>query len=522
VYIRGDENFIYASEVDSGLTSLRVDVAGNMNFIDSIDIWGADSMWGGMWEYSPSFVYPNKAGSPQGLLIDKTESVKRSTRITNIDKAVPGSYAWGHVFGAPLNSKYKFCAFGPEFAVGTDGSWLFGGWHYTCKQAWDDAQMVRLALGCEDEFGNPKPADIEMPAECMLDVQMPYVNAGEPLTPYMQAGSKEKKMHLNACVPCESWNETTATFTRNVGLFFVPAPPIGADSLGGTGDSCDLPIAIADNYRLRYEKTTFEVRPLKDFPATLDAVDCDDSSIKDLYRHQHWVITPKEKRTAVKMIYSGAFGDSVHADIFSDHGSGVFHTGMAVTDVVNCNHRTQEKWEITRPFFYEIEDTCNILDVMPEGSNFWLHTNSPLVEGTNNGKTYILYKPQTRLGPFPVDTKVVVDYYKESEYIAQSNWMCLKDYFMLIMPPRVDRSFTPHRLQSFHGAGHVFTHVSARKREHIQTRKPYWFMNWMSEYHCVYDEAFNGSRIADLYFQIDDAQFEFNYGLCNILTGPSS
>ena len=93
---------------------------------------------------------------------------------------------------------------------------------------------------------------------------------------------------------------------------------------------------------------------------------------------------------------------------------------------------------------------------------------------------------------------------------------------MLLLIPPTNKSITPHRIQSFHGAGHVFTHVSAKSRNYINTKKPYWFMNWMSEYHCIYDEAFNGSRIADLYFQVDDTQFEFNYGLCNILTGPSS
>jgi hypothetical protein len=95
---------------------------------------------------------------------------------------------------------------------------------------------------------------------------------------------------------------------------------------------------------------------------------------------------------------------------------------------------------------------------------------------------------------------------------------------MVIMPPPVKKTFIPHRVQSFHGMGHVFTHVSARRRTVISSnqREPYWFMKFMGEYHCVYDELYNGARIADLYYQYDDKQWEFNYGLCNILTGPST
>ena len=218
------------------------------------------------------------------------------------------------------------------------------------------------------------------------------------------------------------------------------------------------------------------------------------------------------------MIYSGDF-----SDLITDHGTGVLLTGIGITNQTNTNSRKGESWTFEEPHFYSVTDWCSILDSIPAGANVFQHTNNPAIEGTDNGKTKVLFKPDTRLGPFISDTKIVIDYYRDDKYVAQSNWICLKDWFLIIAPPTEIYHRAPNRAQSFHGMGHVLTHASSKASSiFLRSKEPYWFMNWMNNHHCIYDDSHNGTRITDLYFQVENTQYELNYGMCNILTGASS
>ena len=102
--------------------------------------------------------------------------------------------------------------------------------------------------------------------------------------------------------------------------------------------------------------------------------------------------------------------------------------------------RVEKTWNCEMPDFYELRDNCNILDSIPQGSDFYQITNSPCLEETNGGKTTVLHRGKSRLGPFIADSKIVVDYYKGNNYVAQSNWMSVQDQFMVIMPPPVNKT----------------------------------------------------------------------------------
>ena len=94
---------------------------------------------------------------------------------------------------------------------------------------------------------------------------------------------------------------------------------------------------------------------------------------------------------------------------------------------------------------------------------------------------------------------------------------------MIITPPTQLLQKSPNRAQSFHGMGHVITHATSKASSiFLRSKEPYWFMNWMGNHHFIYDDSHDGSRISDLYFQMENTQYELNYGMCNILTGPSS
>ena len=407
----------------------------------------------------------------------------------------------------------RFCSLGPDFAVGTDGSWIFGNWQYKCTTQWEDAAIYKEIEGCEDDLGAQRKLGYFFKNdECTFDIQAPY--------PKFNAAPNAPRVltSIDVCAPCEGWTEVTTTFKRNKGLFFVPAPPTGI----GYANGCAYTIEEADNYRLRYETKVWEVAPMPNYPASIESVDCDDPSIStkllDVFDVKDWILKERESKTNSEMIYSGNLSDMI-----TDHGTGVFLTGIAITDQTNTNSRVGISWTIDAPDWYEIQDNCNILDNLPLGANFYQYTNNPNIPETDDGRTYVLREGKTKLGPFLTNTKVVVDYYKQDKYVAQSNWMCLEDWFMITAIPPVKKTFSPHRLQSFHGMGHVVTHVAARERGYNKNYKqPYWFMKYMQDYHCIYDEQYNGARIADLYFQFNEIQYEFNYGMCNILTGVST
>ena len=406
----------------------------------------------------------------------------------------------------------RFCTFGPDYSVESDNSVILGNWENKCKAEWEKAQIEKDIYGCEDNLGNPRGLGYQFDHwECVHNVLGPHPRGRlKPTDP------KRLQHSIDLCGPCNGWTETTVSFAKAKGLYFVPMPPTGIHYENG----CAYYTEDFDNYRLRYETKILELFPMPEFPRNTNTRECDDPSfLGDIFNVKNWALRDVETRTEVKMIYSGNL-----SDIISDHGTGVFWTGMKITDQENTNGRFGLSWNCEMPDFYEVKDKCNILDSIPQGADFYQITNSPCVEGTNGGKDTILHRGKTRLGPFVADSKIVVDYYKGNNYVAQSNFMSVKDEFMVIMPPPVKKTFIPHRVQSFHGMGHVFTHVSARRRSAINQamREPYWFMKFMGEYHCVYDELYNGARIADLYYQYDDKQWEFNYGLCNILTGPST
>ena len=421
--------------------------------------------------------------------------------------------------GAPVgkdHGKVKFCAFGPEYAVGTDGSLLYGGWFDKCKKSWDEAEIYKYTMGCEDRQG----LQYRMPWECMSNPRARH----EGWNPHPTA-SIARQGTVNLCAPCDAEGQiSTISYSNDRGLFFVPMPPTGLMLKNG----CAQPVEVANNYRLRWEQKVYELAPLKDFPRSMDTYECDQVE-GDILNHKLWRISTAETKTRQKVFYSGDFSDMI-----TDHGSGVFLTGIAITNNGNINNRKTTYnesnppptwaagWWMDNPIWYELRDVCNVAEVIPRDATFIQYTNHRNLEGTNNGKNFVIYKPKTRLGPFITDTKVCVDYYMDHKYIAQSNWICFNDYFMITLPPPNKTSRSPLRTQSFHGASHVITHVASKNNKISNTKGQYWFMKWMENYHCMYDDAYNGGRIADLYFQSDGIQYEFSYGLCNILTGSAT
>ena len=406
----------------------------------------------------------------------------------------------------------RFCTFGPDITIESDSSYIFGNWGDKCRREWEKADIFKEIWGCEDEKGHQRSLGFNFRWwECAANVLEPF-----PLGRMNPTESITTQYPIDLCGPCNGWLEGNATFTRSKLLYFVPMPPTGTHYENG----CPHFTEEFDNYRLRYETKIIEVFPMPWFPANTDTVECDDPRyVGDFFSLKNWGLKDVESRTQVKMIYSGDL-----SDIISDHGTGIFLTGMKITDSENTNGRVEKSWNCEMPDFYELRDNCNILDSIPQGSDFYQITNSPCLEETNGGKTTVLHRGKSRLGPFIADSKIVVDYYKGNNYVAQSNWMSVQDQYMVIMPPPVKKSLTPHRVQSFHGMGHVFTHASSKRKNSILpiTKQPYWFMKYMDDYPCVYDDLYNGGRVSDLYYQYNGIQFEFNYGLCNILTGPSS
>jgi len=369
------------------------------------------------------------------------------------------------------------------------------GWKARCTDEWNKCQAQQLIYGCEDN----RDMQCLISTECYADPTHVYPFASGPAGGLVNGG-------VNICTPnCEG--QITTQVSKNAGLFFVPHPPTGTTEVNG----CPQYVDFCNNYRFRYEHVTWELNPAINFPTNPISVDCDDPRILDIIEHKDWILREKRKETRTFMLYSGDF-----SQLITDHGTGVFITGMEIP--------LPDEKDPSSPWrgFMTVDDTCNMIGNMNLDSCVFQVTNDPTIPETNDGGTYVLISADSCLGPFPSYTKAVVDYYKDNDYVAQSNWICLRDNFMVTLPPVGDLVRSPRRAQMVTAGAHVITTSPLGFRNTDTKKFKYWWLDWMAEYNYIYDDTYNGSRISDLYFQLDENQYEFNYGLCGILTGDSN
>jgi hypothetical protein len=146
-----------------------------------------------------------------------------------------------------------------------------------------------------------------------------------------------------------------------------------------------------------------------------------------------------------------------------------------------------------------------------------LPPGSCVYQKLNDGK---LFKAETCIGPFYTESRIIVDYYKDNDYLAQTNWICLKDSFVVTMPPEAE-SIGPARVQLVGEGSKV-----AATRPYEQFRSNAFIANsprqhWYKNYYYLFDDTYNGTDIVDLYYQYEGKQYELSYCQCNPISGDS-